>query len=108
MRHRWLKIAYANLDSPPLSGPIRHKVGTDELVKLRKEALVQLAPFKIPAVDPSLGAQDPLRQNWGYLGIGEGSEGCFDESGSPIWPSISWRRLISTGSLSNAMLWATS
>lgn len=108
MRQWGFKIADPDRDCSPPSGPIRNKVGADESVKLREEALVEIEAFKIPSVDTGFDSQHPLSQNRGYLRIGEGAKGCFDESGSPIWLSISCRRPSSTGSLSNAMLWATS
>ena len=106
---RWCRqLAHAHFNRSPSSGPVGHEVGADSEVELRGKTLVEGPCGKLRLVEGCFEAKNVLGQQRGYFGAGEDTSGGFDEEGGAIWSRISWRRRISTGSCSKAMLWATS
>lgn len=108
VRKRWLEIADADLDRAPPAGPIGNEVAADAGVQIEKERFVERARREGFPIKVRLRDGDPRREERSERRVAQGAASGFNKAGGSIRARIARICSTGTGSLSKAMLRATS
>jgi hypothetical protein len=60
-----MKVAYADFDGTPASGPIGNEIGTNASVQIKEERFIERTPGKDFAVEIGFGGSNAFGKEWG-------------------------------------------